>query len=74
MDWRICFRGDGMNLADSTAMRDFTANMRLVETFGNYCIANRPVWSRTSELQHKCDVGTITANETIELIALERLV
>ena len=61
-----------MSLADSTAMRDFTANMRLVRDFGNHAIAMRPTWSRIAELQHRCDVGTITATEAIELLALER--
>ena len=61
-----------MSLADSTAMRDFVANMRLVRDFGNHAIANRPTWSRITELQHKCDVGTITATEALELLALER--
>ena len=61
-----------MSLADSTAMRDFVANMRLVREFGNHAIAMRPIWSRIDELQHKCDVGTITATEAIELLALER--
>lgn len=61
-----------MSLADSTAMRDFAANMRLVRAFGDHAIAMRPTWSRITELQHKCDVGTITATEAIELLELER--
>lgn len=61
-----------MSLADSTAMRDFIANMRLVRDFGNHAIAMRPTWGRIDALQHKCDVGTITATEAIELLALER--
>ena len=61
-----------MNLADSSQMRDFIANMRLVRDFGNHAIAMRPTWNRISELQHKCDVGTITAAEAIELLQLER--
>lgn len=53
-------------------MRDFAANMRLVRAFGDHAIAMRPTWSRITELQHKCDVGTITATEAIELLELER--
>lgn len=61
-----------MSLADSTAMRDFVANMRLVREFGDHAIAMRQTWSRITELQHKCDVGTITAAEACELLKLER--
>lgn len=61
-----------MNLADSTAMRDFAANMRLVRDFGNHAIAMRPTWSRIDALHAKCYDRTITATEALELLALER--
>ena len=51
---------------------DLPENLRLVRDFGNHAIAMRPTWSRITELQHKCDVGTITATEALELLALER--
>ena len=61
-----------MSLADSTAMRDFTANMRLVREFGNHAIEMRPTWSRIDALHAKCDARTITSAEACELLELER--
>lgn len=51
---------------------EYAAAMRLVREFGDHAIAMRPAWSRITELQHKCDVGTITAAEACELLKLER--
>ena len=66
-------------LCGSTQMQTFTDAMRLdtpatrwLERAAAYVAANRPTWSRITELQHKCDVGTITATEAMELLELER--
>jgi len=66
-------------LCGSTQMQAFTDAMRLdtpatrwLERAAAYVAANRPRWDRINALQHKCDVGTITATEAMELLALER--
>ena len=60
------------NLAASSQMAAFITNMRIVREFGNYCIANRAAWNRQDELNAKCDAGTITATEALELLQIER--
>ena len=66
-------------LCSSSQLTAFTERMRIdtsatrwLERAAAYIAANRPRWDRINALQHKCDVGTITAVEACELLELER--